>query len=189
LGNGVGKLEALMKSILVLVHDVYEDLELWYPKIRFEEAGFRTVIAGPEKGESYLGKYGYPCTANIAFDAVNTQEFAGVVIPGGYAPDRLRRIPKVLEIIREMDAAGKLIGFICHGGWVPISAKIVKGRLLTGFSAIKDDLENAGAIFTDEPVVVDRNFVTSRTPSDLPFFCKAMLEFFPDLPQSPCQKK
>jgi protease I len=166
-----------MQTILIFVHDIYEDLELWYPKIRLEEAGFKTIVAGPERQMTYSGKYGYPCKADIAFDAVDPKSFDGLVIPGGYAPDKMRRIPKVLEIVRHMDEMEKMIAFICHAGWVPISAKILKKRHVTAFSAIKDDLENAGAIFSDKPVVVDKNLITSRTPSDLPFFCKAMLEF------------
>ena len=165
-----------MRSILFFVHEIYEDLELWYPKIRLEEAGFKTIVAGPVKHETYLGKHGYPCKADVAFDAVDPKAFAGLVIPGGYAPDKIRRIPKALEIVQEINQAHKLIAFICHAGWVPISAKILKGRHLTGFSAIKDDLANAGAIYEDKPVVVDKNFVTSRTPADLPFFSKAILD-------------
>jgi len=165
-----------MRKVLLFVHDVYEDLELWYPKIRLDEAGFKTVVAGPEKNGTYLGKHGYPCKADLSFDAVEPGAYSALVIPGGYAPDKLRRIPKVLEIVKEMDNAGKPIAFICHAGWVPISAKILKGRRATAFLAIKDDLENAGVLFSDEPVVVDKNLVSSRTPADLPFFCKAILE-------------
>jgi len=164
-----------MRSVLLFVHDIYEDLELWVPKIRLEEAGFKTVVAGPEKGATYKGKHGYPCKADMAFDAVDAQNFAGLIIPGGYAPDKIRRIPKALEIVRQLNGAKKLIAFICHAGWVPISAKIMKNRHVTGYFAIKDDLENAGAIYTDKPVVVDGNFVTSRNPADLPLFCKAIL--------------
>lgn len=166
-----------MKSVLLLVHDIYEDLELWYPKLRLEEAGYKTTVAGPEAGNIYTGKHGYPCRADLSYDQVDFRTFEGVIIPGGYAPDKIRRFPKALEIVRSLDQAGKLIAFICHGGWVPISAKIVKGRKLTGFSAIQDDLENAGAHFLDKPVVADGNFVTSRTPSDLPFFAQAILHF------------
>ena len=169
-----------MRSILLFVHDIYEDLELWYPKLRLEEAGFKTTVAGPEAGVTYSGKHGYPCKAEAAFDSIDAHRFAGLVIPGGFAPDKLRRIPKVLDVVREMHEAKKLIAFICHAGWVPISAKILKGRHVTGFSAIKDDLENAGAIFTDKSVVVDGHLITSRTPADLPFFCKEMLAFLGD---------
>lgn len=166
-----------MRSVLIFVHDLYEDLELWYPKIRLEEAGFKTVVAGPIAGTTHLGKHGYPCKADIAFDEVDPKKFVGLVIPGGYAPDKIRRSPKALEIVRKLHDVNRLIAFICHAGWVPISAKILKGKHVTGFSAIKDDLENAGAIFSDKPVVVDGNIVTSRTPADLPDFAKAMLKF------------
>lgn len=166
-----------MRSVLVFVDEIYEDLELWYPKIRLEEAGFKTVVAGNEAGKIYAGKHGYPCKADAAFDSIDPQAFTGLVIPGGYAPDKIRRIPKALEIVRKMNEAKKMIAFICHAGWVPISAKILKGRHVTSFFAIKDDLENAGAIFSDKAVVVDGNLITSRTPADLPVFCKAMLEY------------
>lgn len=166
-----------MRSILVFVHDIYEDLELWYPKIRLEEAGFKTVVAGPEAGKVHNGKHGYPCKTDLSFDSVQASSFAGLVIPGGYAPDKIRRYPKALEIVKQMNEAKKMIAFICHAEWVPISAKILKGKNVTGFSAIKDDLENAGAHFSDKAVVVDGHLITSRTPDDLPVFCKAMLQF------------
>ncbi len=165
-----------MRSVLVFVEEIYEDLELWYPKIRMDEAGFKTLVAGPEAGKVYHGKHGYPCKADIAFDQVQPASFVGVIIPGGYAPDRIRRHAKALEIVKQMNGAKKLIAFICHGGWVPISAKILKGKQVTGFSAIKDDLENAGARYEDQPAVIDGNLVSSRMPSDLPYFCKAILE-------------
>lgn len=165
-----------MRSILLFVDEIYEDLELWYPKLRLEEAGFKTVIAGAEAGKTYAGKHGYPCKADISYDAVQAKIFDGLVIPGGYAPDKMRRHPKALEIVRQMHEAKKMIAFICHAGWVPISAKILKGKNVTGFSAIKDDLENAGAHFSDKPVVIDGNLITSRNPGDLPVFCKAILQ-------------
>ncbi len=164
-----------MQSILIFVHEIYEDLELWYPKLRLEEAGFKVVIAGPEAGKVYLGKHGYPCKSDIAIDQIQADTFSGLVIPGGFAPDKLRRIPKVLETVQKMHSAKKPIAFICHAGWVPISAKILKGRHVTGYIAIKDDLENAGAHYSDKEVVVDENLISSRTPSDLPAFCKALL--------------
>lgn len=166
-----------MKKILLFVDDIYEDLELWYPKIRMDEAGFKTLTAGPLEGKTYLGKHGYPCKSDLSFDQVQTGSFDGLIIPGGYAPDKIRRYPKALEIVREFDRTKKMIAFICHAGWVPISAKILKGRHVTAFSAIRDDLENAGAKFSDEPVVVDGHLITSRTPSDLPDFSRAILKF------------
>jgi len=166
-----------MKKILIFVHDIYEDLELWYPKIRLEEAGFKTEVAGPEAGKIHKGKHGYPCKADLSFESIHPHSYIGLVIPGGYAPDKIRRSSKALEIVKQMDEEKKMIAFICHAGWVPISAKILKGKKVTGFSAIKDDLENAGAHYLDRSVVVDGNLITSRTPEDLPDFCKAMLQF------------
>jgi len=166
-----------MRSILLFVDDIYEDLELWYPKLRLEEAGFKTIVAGHEAGKVHNGKHGYPCKADISYDNAHANAFDGLVIPGGYAPDKIRRYPKALEIVRQMNEAKKMIAFICHAGWVPISAKILKGKNVTGFSAIKDDLENAGAHFSDKPVVVDGHLITSRNPGDLPVFCKAILHF------------
>lgn len=164
-----------MKKIVLLVEDIYEDLELWYPKLRLEEAGFHTAIAGPIAGSIYKGKHGYPCKADLSFKEVVDTSFQGVVIPGGYAPDRLRRYPEVVHIVKSLFERGKMIAFICHGGWVTISAKILKGKKATGTIAIKDDLENAGAIWKDEPVVIDENLISSRTPADLPQFAQAML--------------
>lgn len=165
-----------MRSILIFVDDIYEDMELWYPKIRMDEAGFKTVVAGPVAGITHNGKHGYPCKADLSFDSVQASSFSGLIIPGGYAPDKMRRHAKALEIVRQMNEAKKPIAFICHAGWVLISAKILKGRHVTGFSAIKDDLENAGAHYSDKPVVVDGNLISSRMPADLPVFCKAILE-------------
>jgi protease I len=166
----------MSKSILIFVDEVYEDLELWYPKLRMEEAGFKTVVAAAEAGKTYLAKHGYPCKADISYDQVQTSSFAALIIPGGFAPDRIRRHAKALEILRQMNEAQKPIAFICHAGWVPISAKILKGRNVTGFFAIKDDLENAGAHYSDKAVVIDGNLISSRTPADLPLFCRAILE-------------
>ncbi|MBX7065662.1 MAG: type 1 glutamine amidotransferase [Parachlamydiales bacterium] len=165
-----------MKSVLLFVDEIYEDLELWYPKLRLEEAGFKTIVAGPEAGKTFHGKHGYPCKADMSFDQIQAEQFAALVIPGGYAPDKIRRHAKALEIVKQMDLAKKPIAFICHGGWVPISAKILKGKKVTGFMAIKDDLENAGAHFVDQPVVIDGHIITSRMPADLPVFCKSLLK-------------
>ena len=163
------------KRVLIFAAPYYEELELWYPKIRLEEEGVRTVVAG--LGErSYTGKRGsYPVTVDAHVDDMDAADFDGLIIPGGYAPDILRRSAKVLELTREFFEDGKPIGFICHAGWVPISAGIVKGRRGTSVGAIRDDLENAGMIWSDEPVVVDGNLISSRTPADLGAFMKAYL--------------
>lgn len=165
-----------MPSLLAFVGDVYEDLELWYPKIRMEEAGFGMILAG-EEVRTFAGKHGYPAKADALASLVRSQDYAGLLIPGGFMPDRLRRNADVLRLTREFFEAGKLVAFICHGGWIPISAKILKGKKATGSLGIKDDLENAGALWVDEPVVVDGNLVSSRTPKDLAPFAEAMARF------------
>lgn len=162
------------KTVLIFAGPMYEDLELWYPKVRLEEAGARTVVAGLGDVE-YKGKHGYPVKPDASVDAVRARDFDGLVIPGGFAPDRLRRSKQVLDLTREIFAAGKPVAFICHAGWVPISAKILKGRRATSVGAIRDDMENAGCIWSDEPVVVDGNLISSRTPADLPQFMRALL--------------
>ena len=162
------------KRVLIFTAPVYEDLELWYPKIRLEEEGAEVVIAGLDR-EPVRGKHGYPCTPDRTVDEVSAAEFDGLVIPGGFAPDKLRRSPKVLQLTKEIFDAGKPVAFICHAGWVPISARIVSGRRGTSVGAIRDDLENAGLIWEDSPVVVDGNLISSRTPADLPQFMRAMI--------------
>ena len=162
------------KTILIFAANWYEDLELWYPKIRLEEEGARTVVAG--LGEtSYQGKRGYPLTPDTSVDTLAAESFDGLVIPGGYAPDILRRSAKVLSLTKEIFDAGKPVAFICHAGWVPISAKIVRGKRGTSVGAIKDDLINAGMLWEDSPVVVDGNLISSRTPADLPLFMRALI--------------
>jgi len=166
-----------MKKILFFVDENYEDLELWYPKIRLEEAGYSTVIAAALKNKEYKGKHGYPCKSEISVDDIKINELAGLVIPGGFSPDKLRRNKTVLDITAQIFSKNKLVAFICHAGWVPISAKIVKGKNVTSVEAIKDDLENAGAIWKNKAVVVDGNLISSRTPKDLPEFLKAILKW------------
>ncbi|SRR5581483_3475786 len=162
-------------KVALFVEENYEDLELWYPKIRLEEAGFKIVLLGPTAGQTYKGKHGYPCKADVSFSEISKTKFDAVVIPGGFAPDRLRRSPEVLQVVKETFSQGKPVAFICHGGWVPISAKILRGKKVTGAAAIRDDLENAGGIWHDAPVVVDGNLISSRSPADLPFFAKEIL--------------
>lgn len=161
--------------IAVFVEEIYEDLELWYPVLRLREAGAEVTIIGPSAGEVYKSKHGYPAKADLGMDAASAADFDALVIPGGYAPDRMRRHAAMLDFVRAMHAAQKPIAFICHAGWVPISAGIVRGRTVTSVSAIKDDLVNAGATWVDQDVVVDGNLITSRTPPDLPAFCRALV--------------
>lgn len=164
------------KRILCFVGDIYEDLELWYPKLRLIEAGAEVVVAGPEAGQNYAGKNGYPCVSDAAIADVTPDGFDGVLCPGGFMPDKLRRDPRVLELIRAFAESDRMVAAICHGGWMPISAKVYSGVRVTGSPGIKDDLENAGAIWEDAPVVVDRHFVSSRKPDDLPDFCRGMIQ-------------
>jgi protease I len=161
--------------LLMFVEDDYEDLELWYPKLRFAEAGAHVTVAGPEMGRKYQSKHGYPCAADAAIADMEASDFHGLVIPGGFMPDKLRRDAKVLQIVRGFAEAGKLVAAICHGGWIPISAGVYRGVRVTGSRGIKDDLVNAGAVWEDAAVVVDRHFVSSRKPDDLPDFCRAIL--------------
>lgn len=163
--------------ILIFVGDDYEDLELWYPKLRLEEAGAKVVVAGQKAGVSYRGKHGYPCESDSAIADVLSADFDGVVVVGGWMPDKLRRDPMVLELVAEFNTAKKLIASICHGPWINISAGIVRGVRMTSTPGIKDDLANAGATWVDEPVVVDGHHISSRRPSDLPAFGAAMVQF------------
>ncbi len=158
-------------KFLILLDDDYEDLEFWYPKLRLIEAGADVTVAGPPGKHHFHGKHGYPATSDAEIPAMKAAHFHGLIIPGGWAPDKLRRDPHVLDLVRDFDAAGKPIAAICHGGWIPISAGVYKGVRVTGSPGIKDDLINAGAIWEDAPLVVDRHFVSSRRPDDLPKFC------------------
>lgn len=171
------------KRVAVLAEDQYENLELWYPYMRLREAGAEVVIVGPEK-KSYASKEGYPAEAEYAAADAEPAHFDGVVIPGGYAPDKLRRYPEILEFVRRIHNDGKTVAFICHAGWVPISANIVSGRRVTSVKAIKDDLVNAGADWVDEEVVIHRNLISSRTPDDLPAFGRAIVEVLANAPVS-----
>lgn len=164
-----------MKKIAVLLEFNYEDLEVWYPLLRLREAGYETFTVAPEKGKTYTSKHGYPCTSDRSIDEVTAESLDGLVIPGGWCPDYLRRDKRVVDLVRKMVASDKMVAAICHAAWVLCSAKCIKDRRMTSFIAIKDDIENAGAIYEDAAVVVDRNLVTSRTPSDLPDFCKAII--------------
>lgn len=164
------------RRLLVFIGNDYEDLEVWYPVLRLREAGAEVAIAGQEFNTVYHGKHGYPCRSDAAIADQRAQDYAGVICPGGWMPDKLRRDPKVLEIVCDCAAAGKLVAAICHGGWIPISAGVYRGIKVTGSPGIKDDLVNAGALWHDASVIVDRHFVSSRKPDDLPDFAKGMIE-------------
>lgn len=163
------------RRVLILVGEIYEDLELWYPKLRLQEAGAEVIVAGPEASVVYSGKHGYPCQSDVAISDMDAADFDVLVVPGGFMPDRLRRDQVVLDLVKAFDSAGKPIAAICHGGWIPISAGVYSGIRVTGSPGIKDDLVNAGAIYVDEAVVVDGHHVTSRRPEDLPAFCRELI--------------
>jgi protease I len=163
------------KKIAMLVDNVYQEMEVWYPLYRLREAGAQVVTVGAKAGETYSSKLGYPVVADRSYDQVSAADFDGVVVPGGYAPDHIRRHAKANQLVRDIDAQGKLVAAICHALWVLCSADILKGRKATCFFAIKDDVINAGAQYLDAEVVVDRNLVTSRKPDDLPAFCRAAI--------------
>ncbi|MGE5197584.1 MAG: type 1 glutamine amidotransferase domain-containing protein [Deltaproteobacteria bacterium] len=165
-----------MKKIAVLVEDHYQVLEVWYPYLRLREEGMKTVLVGPEKKE-YKSKEGYLAQAEMAIKDARAADFDGVVIPGGYAPDILRRYKEVISFVKDMHEKNKLVAAICHAGWVLASAGIVKDKKATSFFAIKDDIINAGAKYSDEEVVVDGNLITSRNPYDLPAFCREIIRF------------
>lgn len=160
------------KKIAVLVADQYQEMEVWYPLLRFREDGAVTEAIGAEAGKTYQSKKGYPVAADRSIGDAHASEYDAVVIPGGWAPDTLRQDPRVLNFVREIHEAGKVVAAICHAGWVLASADIVRGRKVTCFKAIKDDLIHAGATYVDSEVAVDGNLITSRTPADLPAFCR-----------------
>lgn len=165
-----------MKKVICFVDDEFEDLELWYPVYRAREEGAEVLFAGPERGRKHIGKYGVPAVADLSYDELDAASCDGLLVVGGWAPDKIRRDARVLEFVRQVNAAGKPIGQICHAGWVLISAKIAAGRTVTSTPGIRDDWENAGAIWVDEPVVVDGNWISARRPPDLPLYAKAFCD-------------
>lgn len=164
----------MSKTIAILVGPEYEDLEVWYPKLRLEAAGYVAPLVGAP-GQIFRGKHGYPAPVERALADVDPADLAGVLAPGGWAPDKLRRDPLVLDLVRKVYEAGGLVATICHGPWVLISAGIVRGRRMTSSVGIRDDLVNAGAEWVDEAVVVDGGVISSRAPKDLPEFGEALV--------------
>ena len=163
------------KTAAILVEDLYQEMEVWYPLYRLREAGAKVTIVGTGKPE-YKSKLGYPVTADASAKEVRARDFDAVIVPGGYAPDILRRFEEVNAFVADMDKAGKAVAAICHGLWVCCSAGILKGRTTTCFFAIKDDVVNAGAKYVDQEVVVDRNLVSARKPDDLPAFMRESIK-------------
>jgi protease I len=163
------------KRIAVLAEDLYQELELWYPVLRLREAGAEVVVVGTGSAREHTSKHGYPVTVDAVADDVEAADFDALVVPGGYAPDRLRRYPAVNSLVREMFLQNKVVAAICHALWVLVSADVLRGRTATCFSSIKDDVINAGANYVDREVVRDGNLITSRQPDDLPAFCREII--------------
>ncbi|GAA1008476.1 protease [Acrocarpospora pleiomorpha] len=160
--------------VIVLVENLYQELELWYPVLRFREEGADVRVVGPSVDEVYASKLGYPARADLTVADVDLDSVDAVIIPGGFSPEYLRRNPDMVKLVRDADAKGLLVAAICHAGWLLATAGIVKDRDATCVITIKDDVINAGARYVDEPVVIDGNLITSRLPNDLPEFCAAI---------------
>lgn len=164
------------KKVAILVEDMFNVFEFWYPYYRLKEAGAEVVVVGTGRAEKFTGKPATEVKADISAEEASAADFDGVVIPGGFAPDMMRRSPDMVQFVADLDKAGKVVASICHAGWMLCSAKILKDRKATSFFAIKDDMIHAGANWVDEPVVIDKNLITSRIPDDLPFFMPAVIK-------------
>ena len=164
------------KKVVILVEELFNDHEFWYPYYRLREAGAQVVVVGSGSAGKYTGKSGTQARPDAAADQVSPPEFDGVIIPGGYAPDHMRRYPAMVKLVKDLFEARKVVAAICHAGWMLASAEVLAGRKVTSFFAIKDDLVHAGATWVDQEVVVDGNLITSRTPDDLPAFMRAVIE-------------
>ena len=163
------------KKIIVLVEDLYQEIELWYPLLRIRDEGAEVTTVGTEAGVTYKSKTGYPVTSDAASRDVDVSDYDGIIIPGGYAPDLMRRHEATVKLVKDGFEQGKAVAAICHAGWMLTSADIVNGKKVTGFFAIRDDLLHAGAQYEDAEVVVDGNLITSRKPDDLPAFCREII--------------
>ncbi len=163
------------KKIAIFLEDMYEDLEFWYPYYRMREEGADVVVVAP-KVDTYNGKHGLPAKSMQSIVAVKPDEFNALVIPGGYSPDKMRRVPEMIEFVRKMHKQNKPVAAICHGPWMLASAGILKDVNVTSFFSIKDDIINAGGKWIDREVVADNKIITSRTPDDLPAFCKTIIK-------------
>jgi protease I len=174
-------LKLLNKKVIQLVSDDFEDLELWYPVLRLREEGAIVHIVAEKAKEKYIGKYGVPIESDLSFADIDSSDYDAILVPGGWSPDKLRRYEEILTMIKEMNNDQKPIGQICHAGWVLISAKILAGKQVTSTPGIKDDMTNAGAIWVNEPVVVDGNLVSSRRPPDLPDYMREFIKVLSNL--------
>ncbi len=163
------------KKAMVFVEQMYNDYEFIYPYYRLREAGAETHVVAPRAGEIYPGKEGTSVKSDLGAEEVRADQYSVLIIPGGYAPDHMRRNKNMVQLVKSMHKQGKIVAAICHAGWMLASAGILKGAKVTSFIAIKDDLENAGADWIDQEVVIDGNLITSRTPDDLPAFMRSVI--------------
>jgi protease I len=164
------------KRVAILAENMYQELELWYPLLRLREAGAETFVVGSGSADTYKSKLGYPVNVDLTADQVSAADVDAVIVPGGYAPDLMRRYPAMVALVREAFDQGKVVATICHAGWMLVSADVLRGKRATCLPAIKDDVVNAGAEYIDAEVIRDGNLITSRVPSDLPAFCRTIVE-------------
>jgi len=164
------------KKVIILVEELFNVFEFWYPFYRLKEEGAEVAVVGSGSAEVYTGKPGTQVKADASADQVSAENFDGIIIPGGYAPDMMRRYPAMVNLVKDIFNAGKPVAAICHAGWMLASAGILPGKKVTSFFAIKDDMVNAGAQWVDQEVVVDGKLITSRVPDDLPAFMRAVIE-------------
>jgi len=164
------------KRIAILAENMYQEMELWVPYYRLREEGADVKVIGAGGAKSYTSKHGYPVNVDAQAEQVKAVEFDAVIVPGGYAPDMMRRHPAMVALVREAAQQGKVVAAICHAGWMLASAGVLKGKRATSFFAIKDDMVNAGATWIDQEVVVDGNLITSRKPDDIPAFCREIVK-------------
>lgn len=164
------------KKIAVFLESLYQELEVWVPYYRMKEEGAEIFLVAPEKGKEYHSKYGYPATSDLSIEEARGKNFDALIIPGGYAPDYMRRNARMVQMVKDMAGSGKVVAAICHAGWMLASAEVLQGKRVTSVAAIQDDMQHAGAHWVDEEVVRDGNLITSRTPDDLPAFCRIIIE-------------
>ncbi len=164
------------KKIVILVETLYNEFEFWYPFYRLKEAGAQVIVVGSGSSDTYASKAGLSVTVDTTADQVAVETYDGVIIPGGYAPDHMRRYPAMVNLVKEFFQTGKLVAAICHAGWMLVSADVLQGKKVTSYFSIRDDMVNAGGNWVDEPVVIDGHLVTSRMPDDLPFFMQAIIQ-------------
>jgi protease I len=163
------------KRIAIMVDEMYQVIEVWFPYYRLKEEGLEVDFVAAEAKKEYHSREGYPCVSDIAAGDAKAADYDCLIVPGGFAPDFMRRSAAVIKFANDMVNADRVIAAICHGGWLLCSTKAYKGKKATCFMAIKDDIKNAGAEYIDQQCVVDGNLITSRKPDDLPAFCQAIL--------------